>query len=355
MDSFSVYCPQGSVDVESDTPTVRALLEREIGIFFGIGDAPAGGRHLGTVRLHARAFPGSFDGAGVPLSLHSGSHDYDIRRSHVHTSSDGVRTIDSYDTGSVLVVSDETREVDVYNVNAQVLAVDSKRVIRDQVLVPFLESLGGVTYHSAAFELDGTGFLVAGDRGAGKTTVFFSAMLADVAAARFLSCERTVVLPVDDTLLLQACPEIISLFPGTLRSFAATRPIAPVVGQELEWARPAKKQVGWRQLFDLFGVVAEASNPRLSVVLLPRWTPGIDEVEVETLTADEAEAELIEHQMTHRNANKPNWLGWFTEADSRPTARRIAESTCLVLRWPDPAVLTHWFERFTADRVAVAG
>ncbi len=254
---------------------------------------------------------------GDQLTLHDGTHVYDRRLGTHWSEARGVRVVQSHDTGSVLRFSPSRRQIDVYNERASAGAVDVRRVIRDLLFIPWLEGRGAIVVHGAAFvDSDERATLILGDRGAGKTTLFMSAAARGVKGG--VACERIIVLPHPSGMKLYACPEAVSVFPGTLRSFDATADLAGPLS-ESDWSRASKVRVPWREMFARFGL-SPMTGVALGRVVLPTWTRGAPEVR--TIEADAAFHQIQAHVVTGRDVNRPDWLGWY---EPRHTAATVAE------------------------------
>jgi len=320
------------VEVEADASEVFDLLDAELGVFFGIG-APAP-RMSPATTLGRVVFTGESGelprDEPAPIVLHSGSHSYDVRRGRLWDDGLGVRTVESVDTGSVLRMDASARTVRVENPDARRGAEDVRRVVRDLLFLPWLESLGAVVVHGAAIvDAAERAVLVLGDRGAGKTTLFMAAASAEGAGA--LSCERVVIVPTPEGLTAFACPEKISVFPGTLRSFEKTRHLAGEVS-EGEWAREAKVRVPWRDLFAALGLRA-VNGAILSRVLFPRWVP--EGGEHSAPASEAAYFRLVDHVVTGRDHNRPDWLGWFRPSRTEATLGALSRLKSRAGTWTD--------------------
>ncbi len=351
MDEFFVTTSGAYASVRTAEPEVRALLQREIGDFFRIESSTDAPLCLGRVVAYLDTYQGELAGDARDVLLHDGLHDYDLRRGRLYRDAAGRRLIDSYDTKSILLVDDEAREIAVYNPDAKTLAVDVRRTVRDQLYVPWFESQGAVTYHASAFRLGSAGFIAAGNRGAGKTSIFMAALCASGTKA-FLSCERTIVVPKDDAFVMHACPENISIFPGTYLQFPQSAPLAPDVPPELRWERAQKRRVTWRRLFEAFGAEPDPTMPRLSVLLFPKYDGSAQGVSVSVLDPADTAARLLENQVTLRDRNRPNWLGWYVERGTAESAQRVAQLPGLALTWPDVESVVRWFNE-EAEQYAV--
>lgn len=112
---FTVSYGGGHVLVDDTFDEPRRRLERKLHPFFLVRDElPApGALVLGQVQLHQEVDPPK-DAPWRPALLHSGSHDYDLRRARV-TIASGKRWIDSYDSGSMIVSDPGNRIVHVHN------------------------------------------------------------------------------------------------------------------------------------------------------------------------------------------------------------------------------------------------
>ncbi|UJP40682.1 ATP-binding cassette domain-containing protein [Cellulomonas palmilytica] len=323
----------GHVRIEAGTSAaVGDLLTHELGPFFDIrpgsqGDAAPLLAHVEFRREDVNP-PAR---RGEPVVLHSGSHDYDVRLGRRWVEADGATIIRSDRTGSLVTADPSTRRVVVANPDEKQGASDVRRVVRDLVFLPWLESLGGLVVHGAAFEGDDGGVtLVVGDRGAGKTTLFMAA--GTVGTRRALSCERVVLLPGPDGLTCWACPENVSIFAGTLRSFTETADLAPAPDAATEWERESKIRVPWRTLFARLGMVPTTGG-RLTRVVLPRWVDGGSARS--RVEPDAARRRLLDHVVTGRDTNRPDWLAWWAPQHSTATLAAAAAVPTVAGEWSD--------------------
>ncbi len=348
-DEFWVTGAGATVHVESDALAVRELIEHEIGQFFRIEDTePAGCVRLGRVcaTTENRGRDARTD-TGRQITLHNGSHDYDLRRAVEYIEPDGTRVIDSYDSGSLYTIDDRARTVGISSTSEHALAKDSRRLVRDQLFVPWFESHGALTYHASAFEVGGYGYLTPGSRGSGKTSVFLAALRAEAVSGRALSCERIVVCAGEPGArpAARACPENISFFPGTLRSVPELARFAPPFDADREWSRPGKLRVAWREVFAALDARAAEGAVPVTTVLFPQYDAAVGGVAADRLDSERARGLLARHQVTAQDANRPNWLGWFREEPSRQLVEDLAGGEVYALRWSEPGAVTRWLER----------
>lgn len=332
---FYVSFAGASVRVVADDDQVRQQLDDEIGDFFRIeserpSSAEGPGLLLAEIRYASRA-GSSPDSASERILLHEGSHSYDGRYGDLWNKPAGGRVIHSTRTGSLVTATPQDRRIVVENAVPTSGATDVRRIVRDLIFIPWLESLGAVVVHGAAvLDPSGKAVLVLGDRGAGKTTLFMSVSERGPQAA--LSCERIVVVPSPDGLIAFACPENISVFAGTLRSFASTADLAGVPGDG-EWQRESKIRVPWRELFARLGFHAQASA-LVQRLVFPLWSSS-SSAPHEELSRDQIFQKLLPHIVTARDANRPDWLGWFSPRHSQATIQQMVALDARAGTWQD--------------------
>jgi hypothetical protein len=337
LDQFAVSLCGASVNVASDHPMTRALIDREIGSFFTVDDqvhAP-----LGTLRVHVRVAPQETlqrSHAHEEILLHDGSHSYDLRRGRRYRIRER-SVVDSYDTGSIFSIDDQERTIDCFNPDPREAAIDARRIVRDQLFIPYFESLGGIVIHGAAFADNTHGIVVAGDRGSGKTSVF----LAALALRRFdyFSCERTILVPEARGLRVLACPENISFFFGTLAAFPETASLVGDAPGEDWWVREKKVRQSWRKVFDAFRASPARSVVFAKAVLFPRYEGPNGPARAERLTSAKAADAIHASLVTLRDPNRPNWLGWFEPRDTSRTVGQLGSLETVHLGWSSTAEL----------------
>ncbi|MBO0898575.1 hypothetical protein J1G44_08000 [Cellulomonas sp. zg-ZUI199] len=326
-----------TVLLDHAVPEVDALLRAELGAYFGIdAQLPEPLVPLARVSVEVSAEAGdrwrtSRGDAGRPILLHSGSHAYDVRRGVRHEH-DGVVVVESVDTGSCVVSDVAARTVHVVNGDPAAAASDVRRVVRDLLFLPWLEAHGGVVVHAAAVVgADGSGTLVVGDRGAGKTSVFMAAALDGAREA--LSCERIVLLPTPDGLRMLACPEKISTFPGTLRAFPQTEHLAGPRSADTEWSRPGKRRIAWQDMFACLGFTPAQRPVYLDRVVFPTWEPAGRPAR--RLDRTQTWFRLLDQTVTGRSVERPDWLGWFAPAHTDETLWAASAAPAWAATWSD--------------------
>jgi hypothetical protein len=222
-----------SVFVQSENLEAYQYLSNELEGYFLFSEVqPAQTEVLGTVLFfsdptHYTEIEQKYNYQAHPstdILLHGGSHSYDLRLGKV-LEVNGRRAIHSLMTGSILVIDTLAHIVEIYNKDKREGAKDVRRVIRDQIYIPFWESKGAIVVHGAAYAEQGQGVLVMGQSGSGKTSFYLGALVNN-RKFTYLTCERTLLVPEGDKIHLLGCPEAISIFPGTLLQFQQTSDIA---------------------------------------------------------------------------------------------------------------------------------
>jgi hypothetical protein len=162
----------------------------------------------------------------------------------------------------------------------------------------------GLVVHAAAFAMGDDGFLLAGPKGAGKTSLLTH--LLRHPDARFLAGDRVHLALGDDSPVIRGLPTLVSVRAETLAMFPELRdrlaarayqhelklgeaPGIPVASGR--WAGRGRS-LSPAQFCDLLGVT-RAAEARLGAVLFPRVTRARGPIELEPLSAEQGAARLV--------------------------------------------------------------
>jgi hypothetical protein len=164
---------------------------------------------------------------------------------------------------------------------------------------------GGLVVHAAAFAIGDDGFVLAGSKGAGKTSLL-THMLRH-REARFVSGDRARLAPAGDGPVIRGLPTLVSLRAGTLAMFPelrdqlATRTYQHALRLGEATATPVSAQrsandgrsLSPAQFCELLGVTRTA-QARLAAVLFPRVTGARGGIGLDPLSAERGTARLID-------------------------------------------------------------
>jgi len=162
----------------------------------------------------------------------------------------------------------------------------------------------GLVVHAAACAMGDDGFVLAGPKGAGKTSLLTH--LLRHREARFLAGDRVHLTVADDGPVMRGLPTLVSVRAETLAMFPELRdrlaarayrhelrlgeaPGISVAGTR--WARGGRS-LSPAQFCDLLGVT-RAVEARLAAVLFPRVTRARGGIELEPLSAEQGAARLV--------------------------------------------------------------
>ncbi|AOO85102.1 hypothetical protein BHK69_30880 (plasmid) [Bosea vaviloviae] len=221
-----------------------------------------------------------------------------------------------------------------------------RRVIRDQLFVPWLEQQGYFAIHSAAFANTlGDGTLVVGQGGSGKTTFFVSALAQR--SYRMLSTDRTLVKLTDEGILALGVPEAVNFLPGTLAQFPELRDLSESSPAERFWARNSKFHVPWRLLYGRFAAQPSHSKVLLKRIVFPEYGA---QWECRTLSPAETREKLEEELLTaDRDLPVPNWMEIYKQRDT--SAETLLESMSHVhaeaVRWNGVSEISRYLAHAT--------
>jgi hypothetical protein len=350
MNNVVVHGTGWHVDVRGAGQPVREQIESELGGYVAVGsDAPARSERLGTAEVCLD--PDRFD-HWARRTVGTRYHDLVIsfpsrrerRRFGRLTVVDGLEVVHGTSTGSMYVVDPYARSVSILHTDRVRAGRDLRRLIRDQLYIPWAQVHNGIVVHSAAFaDPRGGGTLVVAPAGGGKTTFF----LAALAAKRYLmlSGERTVVTRHGPDLLLTACPELVNVFPGSVAAYPQTAHLAADRDRCRDWHAAQKFHVPWRTLFECFGGRPAAAPVLLKRIVVPRFGAPWS---ARPMSAHELQKTLaLETLSAGDPLSLPNWLGWYRRegADSE-TLRLLGTVPAIAVTWNDVGAvnrfLTDW-------------
>ncbi|WP_157954301.1 hypothetical protein [Saccharospirillum mangrovi] len=245
---------------------------------------------------------------------------------------DGLTIVDSVTKKSVIVCDYDKKVIKLYNSDLDRGSKEVRRIVRDQLLVPYYESRGAIVMHSSAFCRSESGTLVVGSSGSGKTTVYMEALnRAD--SYRFLTCERTLIIPEESKLLMKGIPEQINFFPGSFDMYEETRSLTKGISQSDFWKRSYKIKTKWRKVLQCFGAEVASGPVALKKICLPKYMTS-DLQAQEFIKA--SYRELVDSEvLTFNDTIRPNWLAWYVRDDTRckRTIDMLLEMDCEKLLW----------------------
>ena len=198
------------------------------------------------------------------------------------------------------VVSADRRRVRLVAARFGLLARNSlMRVVRELAMIATRRA-GALVVHGAGVLLDGAGYVLAGARKAGKTTLLLHLLAR--ADARYVANDRVVVAQdVSGEARLHGMPTIVTVRDRTARTFPAFW-TALVASGFHAWStldetarrgrrRRAPSPAGWPlsavQLTTLLGVPRAAGGP-LEAILLPRVSGAPGGIALRRLAAEDA-------------------------------------------------------------------
>lgn len=174
-----------------------------------------------------------------------------------------------WNENSVSIINTKTgtiAELDFLNKRCRIsgssnnLPLDARAIIKD-VIFPFeLAEKSFILIHGSSFELRGTGYLIVGDKGAGKTTTLISALLD--AGGNFISNDKTWVSPAG---VLHGWPEPVAICNSAVaaRKFELSK---------LKLVSSGKKIIAYDLLGEFFNTKI-TSHCAVKFVVFPEYLP----------------------------------------------------------------------------------
>jgi hypothetical protein len=197
------------------------------------------------------------------------------------------------------------------------------RLVRE-AMIRTHEDAGGTLFHAAGVDLAGTGVMITGPRGAGKTTM--TAALLSQNRASLLSNDRLIATP--DGLLV-AVPLPVPTGRGTIEAFA---PLAAAVHGKAatlppEFGSRLKHVFTARQFATALGATLTART-RPSLIVVPNLTDTTDPVTTRTLNTAQARTILTQNCFTPHDEF---WRPWLLPRHTS-TADLTAQATSTINR-----------------------
>jgi hypothetical protein len=327
MQGFNVHFPGGYVSVHSDTDHVRAIIDAELHPFITTNESEGNKTKIGEVRYsssedeYRRLMSMYVPDQAKLLLLHNPRNNHWERRSGTVTElSDGSILVEALSEGATVHASQENKEVYIVHKDPALGANFVRRVIRDQLIFPYLESLGGVALHSALLAgPDGEGLLIVGPSGSGKTAFYLAAMARRDDWIGICS-ERTIILPDDSGGIAgYPSPERVSFLPGALSAYGEMSEYILGISPDDYWLRRKRIHVPWTAVVEAFGKTLSAVTTPICALGLPEYGGG---ALLSRAGPNVARARVYPEVFTGRDRTKPNWLGWYG-ADSKGTDRTL--------------------------------
>jgi len=198
------------------------------------------------------------------------------------------------------------RRVHVYSGQSQasILTSVAREIWRREV-----ENLGGVIIHAGCAALaDGTGVLIAGPKGAGKTSALLS---LGSCGATIVENDRTALFLRDGRIYGTSVPITIRIGRGTLRGLGILAGLPEAAADRIY-----KRKIGFtrRQLAETLKARLKGSAEVHSLVFPRRCDVGLA---LEPITRDKVRKRLLRYQYTPQDPGLPGDLLGLRSLDSR--------------------------------------
>ena len=265
--------------------------------------------------------------------MHNGSFDDDLRNGKKFIMDERMYYVFSDQTKSIFKV-ESNKNITVYNRDIVEGAKDIRRLIRNQIFIPYMQSQGGVVLHAAAVSNKSRGILIVGGSGSGKTTVFLSA-LTNGSKYQYLSCERILIFPEKSQLKLFSLPETISILPGTLSQFDETNSIVDDYTKGQLWLRTNRLKFGWRELLSSFSVMPGQQPIFLERIIFPHFSKNIKKLNINHISDQQEIRQMINRNIVcnNDNSNIPNWLNWYKPSSTAKVLDLIIDAISVSMEW----------------------
>ena len=335
--TLDTECPSKLLDM------IKQELGSQFRIVIGESTPPREGIAHVTVICDPRSLKAAIErcrmaGAHRFIALHYPNNPRDRRFGRMSVV-DGITYVENVSRGSIHEIDDGARTIRIIHDDLEVLAKETRRIIRDQLFLTIYEAQGGIILHAASLEINGRGVLIAGDSGSGKTTLALD-VLATVVGARVMSFDRTLAFRTHNTLRLTGLAEKTSFFPGTLVRYKETASLVKGIRNHSLWSRSSKFDVRWQEINRLFDTPGATVSASVDLVIFPSYSNGPSRV-IDILDARD---HLRGVSLSHGNPiERGAWLGWyqFDEDLGDSTLALIKGIRSLELEWQEPEWVTN--------------
>jgi hypothetical protein len=211
-------------------------------------------------------------GPGTPVNLLNASYSFPAESGMAWESGES-RTAHNHANGAVVVSTRDYRAIKISAVSMETAFRTTYRVLRE-LQIARLAARGFVRLHAACCESAGVRVAISGDKGAGKSTMLMTLVLA--AGFDFVGSDRAMIGCSGGDVTVCGLTESVNLGVGTLQRFTELRRFLPENLRDLPserlWGREEKIAIAATDVVSDTRL-GRPGPQRLNCVLFPRISP----------------------------------------------------------------------------------
>lgn len=216
-----------------------------------------------------------------------------------YDSKDNYIVFDDYNNKNIVIISDKKRT-----------CKNCKTVIRDQILYGMKHSDSAILIHGAGAIKDEKGFVITGNKRAGKTTTMINFLRNDF---DFCSNDLSFVKEKDGKLVFKGVPESIRIGVGTLskcdelKHLVKDKSLLNKKDKEL-FGLDIKYEIEWDELAEIYNCEVKSSWNNLDFVICLSLDISLEKPEINMLTEEEKDCILSGNIMSYGVESENFWL-----------------------------------------------
>lgn len=216
-----------------------------------------------------------------------------------YDSKDNYIVFDDCNNKNTVIISDRKK-----------ICKNCKTVIRDQILYGTEYRDSAILIHGAGVIKDKKGFIITGNKRAGKTTTMINFLRNGF---DFCSNDLSFVKEKDGKILIKGVPESIRIGVGTLskcdelKYLVKDKNLLNKKDDEL-FRLDVKYEIEWDELAEIYNCEVKSSWNNLNFVIYPSLDISLEKPEINMLTEKEKDRILSENIMSYGVENENFWL-----------------------------------------------
>jgi len=197
----------------------------------------------------------------------------------------------------IVIVNKKDKLIVVLGNDLNSLAIETRAIIKDNIIQRKEESLGSCIFHASSFVFEDKGYVVVGKKGAGKTTTIFSSLLL-LEDSQFVSNDFVFI---DNTNKFHGWPEPIGISPFTCEYFNMDKEFFNGLQKSNE-----KYIIPYREIPDRFHRDLSTGH-NLDYILIP-YCDFEKKTTINKMESSKAKDTLIAECRSPFDPSRPHWI-----------------------------------------------